>query len=83
MTAIFELVINSEILSPEELIAITGSTLKAHQVQWLEKNAWVFFKNRGGDPIVGTFYTRLQLSGINPKSFATSEAWTPDFTRAH
>ncbi len=83
MTAIFEMRISSETLSHEELITITGSSLKSHQIDWLEKNGWVFFKNRGGDPIVGTFYTRLKLSGINPKSFASSEAWTPDFTGIH
>jgi Domain of unknown function (DUF4224) len=83
MTAIFEMLINNETLTSEELVAITGSSLKSHQIEWLNKNGWVFFKNRGGEPIVGTFYARLKLSGINPKSFASSDSWNPDFTGVH
>lgn len=79
MTSIFELQITHETLSPETLISITGCSRKSDQIDWLGKNQWIFFKNKSGEPIVGTFYARLMLAGISPKSIAIGKAWQPDF----
>ncbi|MDH6241215.1 hypothetical protein M2125_001022 [Polynucleobacter sphagniphilus] len=79
MTAIFELAISQEILQPDDIASITGCARKADQIDWLSRNAWIFFKNKAGEPVVGTFYARLKLAGINPKTIASGEAWQPNF----
>ena len=79
MSAIFEMTINSEILSTEELAQMTGCARKIDQIAWLSKNGWIYHKNKAGEAIVGRLYTRLKLSGINPASL-TGSGWTPDFS---
>lgn len=66
MTAMFNLTLDSEVLSGEELQAITGCARRGDQVAWLEAEGWNFFRNRGGDPVVGRLYARLKLAGISP-----------------
>lgn len=81
MSAIFELPIPSETLKPEEVAEITGCGRKGDQIQWLTINGWTFHPNRAGEPIVGRFYARLKLAGINPTALATSGGWVPDFSK--
>lgn len=80
MTAMFEMTILTETLSPEELQQITGCGRRADQVMWLDAQGWTYFKNRCGDPIVGRMYARLRLSGITPASAIGPTIWKPDFS---
>lgn len=78
MTAMFQLTLESETLTSEELQAITGCARKGDQVAWLEAEGWNFFRNRGGDPVVGRLYARLRLAGITPAG-GTGVGQTPNF----
>ena len=80
MSAIFEMPIDSETLTNEEVGAITGCARKGEQVQWLTCNGWTFHKNKAGEPIVGRLYARLRMAGITPASLTTSGGWVPDFS---
>lgn len=81
MSAIFEMSIQSETLSADELSAITGCTRRNDQIEWLASNGWAFHKNKAGQAIVGRLYARLKLAGISPAALATSGGWVPDFSR--
>ena len=81
MSAIFELVIQSETLNVEELQDITGCKLKKAQIVWLDENGWKYIKNRAGDPIVGRLYARLKLLGISPVDLMSNKGWAPDFSK--
>lgn len=81
MSAIFEMVISSETLAPDEVWQITGCQRKGDQVEWLTINGWAFHKNKAGEPIVGRLYARLKMAGINPAALATSGGWMPDFSK--
>jgi len=80
MTAIFEMPMESETLSPEELTRITGSPRSKGQIDWLEANGWQFHRTRAQEAIVGRLYARLKLAGINPAAMTTSGGWVPDFS---
>lgn len=80
MTAIFEMPIASETLTPEEITQITGCSRKSDQAEWLAGNGWTFHKNRAGEPIVGRLYARLRMAGITPAALATTGGWVPDFS---
>jgi len=73
MTAIFELALPSETLSPEEITDISGCSRKSDQIDWLSQNGWVFIKNKAGVPIIGRLYARLKLAGINPAALAAPD----------
>ena len=82
MTAIFEVPIQTETLSVEELFEISGCSRKRDQIDWLTLNAWVFFQNRAGIPVVGRLYARMKLAGINPISLAAaSGGWQLDTSK--
>jgi len=83
MSAIFELTLQSETLSADEISEISGCSRKGDQIDWLSRNGWVFIQNRAGLPIIGRLYARLKLAGINPALLATPEAggWQPDFSK--
>ena len=68
MAALFELTIQSETLTSDEVASITGCNRRGDQIDWLTTNGWRFYKNRGGDPLVGRLYARMQLAGIKPSS---------------
>lgn len=82
MTAIFEVPIQSETLSQDEISEISGCSRKGDQVEWLTSNRWIFFKNRAGTPVVGRLYARMRLSGINPMALASAaEGWQLDVSK--
>lgn len=81
MTSIFELPINSEMLTQDEIKEITGASRKADQIEWLKNNRWTFFQNKAGEPVVGRLFTRIKLMGITPANMA-SGGWAPDFNKA-
>jgi hypothetical protein len=80
MSAIFEMPIDSETLTTDEVATITGCMRRADQVEWLNANGWAYHKNKAGEPIVGRLYARLKLAGITPAALTTSGGWTPDFS---
>ena len=78
----------TEILSDEELVEITGYNHRGYQRQWLKDRNWVFIESRGGRPLVGRMFARMKLGVISP-TLATQQpppaapAWTPDFSRVN
>lgn len=81
MSALIEMAIQSETLDAKEIAEITGASHRAKQVEWLVLNRWTHHTNRAGEPIVGRFYARLKMAGINPAGIAPSEPWTPNFSQ--
>lgn len=83
MSAIFELSLQSETLSADEISEISGCSRKNDQIEWLSRHGWVFIQNRSGAPIIGRLYARLKLAGINPALLAAPEAsgWQPDLSK--
>ena len=80
MSALFEMQLSSETLTPEEMQSITGCARRADQVAWLISEGWAHVRNRAGEPIVGRFYARLRLAGITPNSMIAAGAWSPDLS---
>ncbi len=74
MGAIFEIPLQSETLSQDELHDISGCARKTDQVDWFKRNGWVFHQNRAGLPVVGRLYARMKLAGINPAALAPSDS---------
>lgn len=82
MSAIFELSLQSETLSADEISEISGCSRKNDQIEWLARNGWIFLQNRAGAPIIGRLYARLKLAGINPALLAPdSGGWQPDLSK--
>ncbi|MDN4038687.1 DUF4224 domain-containing protein [Massilia sp. YIM B02443] len=84
MSAIFELSLPSETLTPDEVTDISGCKRANDQVEWLKRNGWLFILNRAGMPIIGRLYARLKLAGINPALLAAPAGeggWQPDFSK--
>ena len=77
------LIIDSEILTPNELGSITGRIHKAHQITWLRAEGWKYALNAAGNPIVGRWYARMKLSGVElSESFGLHMRNEPDFSKA-
>lgn len=76
MSAIFEIPLESEFLTPEELEGITGSKQSAGQLAWLNKYHWVYHTTGANKPIVGRLYARLKMAGITPAALSTG-GWVP------
>ena len=70
-----------ETLSSEAIARITGASRRDLQIEWLKRNRWHFSLNRGGDPIVGSLYANLKLSGVEVKTIVQTEPWEPTFNR--
>ncbi|QKN84437.1 DUF4224 domain-containing protein [Vibrio phage Marilyn] len=62
----------SEILSVDELVTLTGHKQPKAQMQWLDNNGINYLINGKSKPVVGRFHVREVLMGTDdPK--ATSE----------
>lgn len=83
MSAMFELPLQTETLSADEVSDISGCKRNGDQIDWLRQNGWHFLQNRAGAPVIGRLYARLKLAGINPAALAVPEAagWQPDFSK--
>ena len=57
--------IHHEILAREEVAALTGRSHRAAQIQWLSDHGWRTEINAAGAPIIGRWYARMKLAGIN------------------
>lgn len=79
MNALFQLPDKPDILEEAEVARLTGHA-KAHaQVLWLEKNGWLFEKNRAGKPIVSRLYFQMRLAGIDASAIMPQKVWEPNF----
>lgn len=82
MAAVFEMTIDSETLSFDEIAIITGCSRRADQVAWLEDQGWSYVKTRAGEPVIGRLYARLKLAGISPQLLGgAAEVRGPDMSK--
>lgn len=76
----------TEILSDEELVELTGYKARGYQRRWLKERGWVFVETRSGRPLVGRHYVRMKL-GVTLEVVPlappppTIPAWTPDISK--
>lgn len=54
---------DSEFLTKDEVIELTGHKQPKAQARWLETNGITFFINAHGAPIIGRYYLREKLNG--------------------
>ena len=73
-------VANPEFLTTDELAEVTGYKHVASQREWLDKNAWSYVVNASGRPIVGRWFARMRLAGVQPTATGLQSAWRPDFS---
>lgn len=72
--------IETEFLTPEELNEITGYCRQTEQREWLDRNGWPYALNASGRPVVGRWFARMRLAGIQPtESGAIATAGLPNF----
>lgn len=64
--------IGSEILQHNDLCKLTGKMASKQQITWLTENGWKFHISALGSPIVGTWYARMKLAGIEPSGLSVS-----------
>lgn len=74
--------VESEVLSPDELCAISGRARKDDQRNWLNEQGWKFMLNAGGAPIVGRWYARMKMAGVDLATVSAQPRTTPDFSKA-
>ncbi len=72
----FEIPVATEILTPDEIEAITGAQHAALQIKWLTDNGWKHHTTRANRPVVGRLYARLKMAGINMTQ--VQGGWQPD-----
>lgn len=73
--------IQSEILTEEEISAITGFKLTRAQISWLDLHGWHYELTGARRPIVGRVYARLKLAGVQPTGAnAVAQTWTLDLS---
>ena len=68
-----------EILNHEEVEALTGRAHRSAQVQWLADNGWRFELNAANAPVIGRWYARMKLAGVELSSLAPGKL--PDFAQ--
>lgn len=71
--------IQSETLTADEIVEITGRSRRYEQVQWFKCNGWVYYKNATGAPVIGRLYARMKLAGVD-LSLAAPQVYLPDFS---
>jgi hypothetical protein len=74
--------IETEILTSDELGEITGRARKDQQIVWLRSYGWKYSMNAAGSPIVGRWYARMKLAGVELADSFTSQSVMPDFSKA-
>lgn len=68
-----------EFLNHDEVVALTGRTHKTAQVQWLKENHWRHELNAASAPIIGRWYARMKMAGVDMAAMAPSKM--PDFSK--
>ena len=70
--------IESEILTRDELVAICGGQ-RTKQLEWLRTRGWKHETSSAGEPIVGRWYARMKLAGVDLASGVSIAM--PDFSK--
>ena len=71
----------SEILTEEEISAITGFKLTRSQINWLDLHGWHYELTGARRPVVGRVYARVKLAGVKPNGTnAVAQTWTLDLS---
>lgn len=72
---------DNEFLTSEELAEVTGYKHIASQREWLDKNGWAYVVNAACRPIVGRWFARMRLAGVQPTMAAigVQSAARPNF----
>lgn len=78
----FSTPIDSEILTDDEVKAISGRSRKDDQIAWLKANGWKHAVSAAGLPIVGRWYARMKLAGVELSEAVSPKVITPDFSKA-
>ena len=55
-----------EALTQDELREIAGRAHKRALIEWLDLVKWHYTLNAAGEPIVGRWYVRMRLAGLDP-----------------
>lgn len=72
--------IDSILLVPDEVKAITGRSHRKEQMEWLRSNGWKFAVNAANDPVIGRLYATLKLAGQELGGVSIG-AGLPDFSK--
>lgn len=74
--------LDTELITPQELAEITGYKTPSSQRDWLDKNGWSYVLNAANRPVVGRYFARMQLAGISIHPQNTqAPAWEIDFSQ--
>ena len=73
--------VESEILTQAELVELSGRSRKDAQIAWLRLAGWKFTVNAVEAPIVGRWYARMKLAGVDLSAAATPLRVAPDFSK--
>ena len=68
----------TEALTQDELREISGRTHRRAIIEWLDQVGWRYTLNAAGEPIVGRWYVRMRLAGLDPATGLQAVA-LPDF----
>ena len=71
--------LDTEFLTADEVSEITGYTHAGRQKEWLDKNGWSYVVNAAGRPIVGRWFARLRLAGVQATPTSLLQAVQPNF----
>jgi uncharacterized protein DUF4224 len=66
-----------EILTADEVSAITGRKHRSEQTKWLTEKRWRYELNASQDPVIGRWYARMKLAGVDISVMAPGKL--PDF----
>jgi hypothetical protein len=61
----------TEFLTADELTGVTGYKRIVRQRNWLDRNGWSYVVNAAGRPVVGRWFARLRLAGVQPSVVET------------
>lgn len=68
----------AEFLSADEIAELTGRKAPNVQCEWLQSHGWAYEKNASGRPVIGRWYARLKLAGIQPAASGFQVAGQPN-----
>lgn len=74
--------VETGILSSEEVAEICGRARKDDQRRWLNENGWKHATNAAGAPIVGRWYARMKMAGVDLSGLSSPVRVVPDFSKA-
>jgi hypothetical protein len=58
----------SQLISPDDMEAITGYVRPADQIKWLQRHGWVHEVNRRGRPVVAQTYFDMKMGGVSKQA---------------